>query len=212
MKDDSSSKLPIPLTFRVESKKRYKKSKKMRDFDHQMHTEKLRIRRELKVANEVALFKSKLLKEISRLPTDKKLSLSNEVGSSILDTYYASEFKLPSPMRSQKPTITPSVNTSTAAGNKTMSKPFNISWKPSSLDYARCIIPVHNAGRTLVCSRCFQSSLTWCIDCGNTYMMCIACVKSSEEKRNLRKIEIAKKSLLRNIKDTKTRRKRQRTK
>ena len=89
-KNNASSKLlPIPLTFGVEAQRRYKKSKKMKEFDHQIHREKVKIRRELKVANEEALFRSKLLKEISCLPNDDKLSLSSLNGSSISDTYYS---------------------------------------------------------------------------------------------------------------------------
>ena len=113
-----------------------------------------------------------------------------------------------------RPIITPSVtvNTSAVVRNWCISKPFTISCKASSLDYARSIIPAHNAEKKLACSRCFQNRLTCAIDCGNTYMLCIECVKSNEEGRNLRKIKIAKRSLTRNIADSNTRRKRARKK
>ena len=105
-KNSSSKLLPIPLTLGVEAQKLYKKSKKMKEFDHQIKCEKVKIRRELKVANGKALFRSKLLKEITCLPNDEKLSLFSLNGSSISDTYYSSKYKLPQHMTLPRPIIT----------------------------------------------------------------------------------------------------------
>ena len=176
-KNTSSSKLPLPLTFGAANKTRYKKSKEIRDIDHQIHCEKLKIRQELKVANEVASLKLQLLKEISRLPAHKKLALKVN-GSSILDSYYTSEFSLPPPRTlSPKPILALSLKTSAKVRNRTISKPFNINCKLSALDYARSITPVHSAQKSLVCSRCFQNRLTCAIGCGKSYVLCIGCVK-----------------------------------
>ena len=207
----SSFKLPRAFASRAGSKRSYKKSKKMKDIDYKIHSERIKICREIKAANQVATFKLQLLKELSRLPTDEKILLQVN-GSSILDSYYASEFKLPLPRKEQKTTIPPSVNTIAAPGRRSISKPISINCKISALDYARSIKPVHSSRKKLVCSRCFQNCLLYAIDCGNNYMLCIGCAKSNEEGRNSRKRNIAEKYRLRNIRDSETRRKRSRKK
>ena len=74
-KDISSVKLPI--AFRVGSKRmRYTSVNKItKDIDHQIHIEKSQVRRQIKAANEVGSFKLQLLKELSQLPTAKKVSI-----------------------------------------------------------------------------------------------------------------------------------------
>ena len=178
-KDISSVKLPI--AFRVGSKRmRYTSVNKItKDIDHQIHIEKSQVRRQIKAANEVGSFKLQLLKELSQLPTAKKVFFDRAHESSILDTYYSWQYKLPEQRALQDKNLTPSANTHDTADNMSISKDLYINYKSSALDFARSIKPVFSAKKDLACFICFQTRLTHAIDCGNRNLLCIECVKSN---------------------------------
>ena len=136
------------------------------------------------------------------LPT-KEIASLNTTDGTIFESYYSSKFKLPPLRLNLNPSL---VRQHILNSSRSISKPINIDFNGDSQEFARCIKTVHDPNKKLACSRCHQNRLTCALDCGKSFLLCFGCVKSSEEGRNSRVLEISQKYRLRNLADVKARR------